>query len=151
MEPFDWTHVDLTIYKQSEEEAFRKLYPVLCWPEVLNISCEIFPACTNDKRREKVNLIPGEKIATCIHCSKTMRTDKCVCVFLCIFEFEGIELQLPLEVLNRFFQEDVPSEYKENKKAFEKNCCSSKTLIILIQRKTSSQKWLRMSKLTEPC
>ena len=81
--------------------------PKLCCPELLNIELDVFPGCTNKQCNKPRNLLPEAKIVTCYHCSRTIRADKCSCIFHCVMSFEDKMLTLPKEVVSAFLKEDV--------------------------------------------
>ena len=74
---------------------------------MLNIELDVFPGYTVKYCNKLIKLLPGAKIATCHHCSRTMRADKCSCVFGCVMSFEEKMLTLLKEVVSTFLKEDI--------------------------------------------
>ena len=84
------------------------VYPSkLCCPELLNNELDVFPGCTNKQCNKPINLLPGANIVTCHQCRRTMRADKCSCIFHCVMSFEDKMLILPIGVVSAFLKEDV--------------------------------------------
>ena len=62
-------------YLDQDQEIKKMVNPKLCCPEFLNIELDVFPGCTNKQSNKRLNLLPGAKIVTYHHCSRTMRAD----------------------------------------------------------------------------
>ena len=64
-------------YPDKDQEIKKMMNPNLCCPELLNIEFDVFPGCTDKRCNKPLNLLPGAKIGTCHHCSRTISADKC--------------------------------------------------------------------------
>ena len=79
----------------------------LCCPEISNLSVELYFGCSNNQCKRQVTILPGKKFINCIHCSRTMRADKCEQMFKCNLSFGEIELDLPSEIISSFLDVNV--------------------------------------------
>ena len=79
----------------------------LCCPEISNLSVELYFGCSNNQCKRQVSFLPGKKIINCIHCSRTMRADKCEQMFKCNLSLGEIELDLPSEIISSFLDVNV--------------------------------------------
>ena len=99
------------------------LHSIIYCPEVVSVTLDVFPGCTNIAcGRPVVVIIPNQPSTSCQHCNTTMKVSKCPCIFHCTITFEDMEkpLNLPLEVLQSYLQQDVIKLCsKENIKLFK--------------------------------
>ena len=98
------------------------LHPKICCPEVVSVTLDVFPGCTNIPCGRPVAVIPDQPSTACQQCNTTMKVSQCPCVFHCTLTFEDMEkpLNLPLEVLQSYLQQDVIKLCnKENIKSFK--------------------------------
>ena len=84
----DFPTLDEVVFKSyldKDEEIKKMVNRNLCYPELLNIELDVFPGRTNREYNKPLNLLPEAKIITCHHCSRIMRSDKCIhlCILLC--------------------------------------------------------------------
>lgn len=112
----DWNDVDITKYERIKSEANALMNPSLCCPVIVNVCIEIFDACSNPICKEKVTIVPGERSVQCIHCSRSMTPTMCSTAFHAVLQFQNVELNLPLHVLEEFLNEPVVKKYKDNVK-----------------------------------
>ena len=106
----DFQTLDEDIFKSyiyKDQEIKRMVNPKLCRPDLLNIELDVFLGCTNQQCNETLNLLPGAKIVTCHHSSRSMHEDKCGSVFHCAMSFEDKIFTLPIEIISAFLKEDV--------------------------------------------
>ena len=107
----DWESIDITFYEQHKIHTQAKL----CCLEILNANVDIFPACSSASCKQKVTIVPGERIVRCTSCNRQMKPTSCLCTFECNLEFDDdVSLSLPLEVLESFLEEDILSKYKNS-------------------------------------
>ena len=90
-------------YLNKDQEIKKMVNPKFRCLELLNIKLDVFPGCANKQCNKPLNVLRGAKIVACHHCSRTMRTDKCSCVFHLGMSFEDKLLTLPIEVVSAFF------------------------------------------------
>ena len=87
-------------YLNKDQDIKKMVNPKLCCLELLNIVLDVFPGWTNKQCNKRLNLLPGAKIVTWHHCSRTMRADKCSCVFYCV-------ISLLIEVVSSFLKDVI--------------------------------------------
>ena len=95
---------------------------MLSWTEMVSVSLDVFPGCTNIAWGRLVVAIPDQPSTSCQRCNTTMKVSKSQCIFHCRLNFEDMEqpLKLPLEVLQSYLQQDVIKLCsKENIKLFK--------------------------------
>ena len=109
------------VYLNKDQEIKKMVNPKLCCLELLNIKLDVFPGCTNKQCNKLLNLLPGAKI---VACSRTMRADKCSCVFHCGISFEDKLLTSPIEVVSAFLEKDVINMTQTDIDTFQKTSCS---------------------------
>ena len=56
--------------------------------QVVALTLDAFPGCTNKACGEIVVVIPDEATTTCLQCDTTMKVSKCPCAFHCIASLE---------------------------------------------------------------
>ena len=112
----------VTTYMELNKQLKNRLHPKICCPKVVPVTLDVFPGCTNIACGRPVVVIPDQPSTSCQQCNTTMKVSKCPCIFHCTLTFEDMEkpLNLPLEVLQSYLQQDVIKLCsKENIKSFK--------------------------------
>ena len=113
----------VTTCMELNKQLKNCLQPKICYSEVVSVTLDVFPGCTNIAcGRPVVVIIPNQPSTSCQHCNTTMKVSKCPCIFHCTITFEDMEkpLNLPLDVLQSYSQQDVIKLCsKENIKSFK--------------------------------
>ena len=94
----------VTTYMELNKQLKNHLHPKICCPEVVSVTLDVFPGCTNIACGRPVVAIPDQPSTSCQQGNTTMRVSKCPCIFHYTLTFEDMEktLNLPLEVLKLF-------------------------------------------------
>ena len=107
---------------ELNKQSKNSLQPKICCPEVVSVTLDVFPGCTNIACGRPFAVIPDQLSIACQQCNTTMKVSQCPCIFHCTLTFEDMEkpLNLPIEVLQSYLQQDVIKLCnKENIKSFK--------------------------------
>ena len=102
--PFTLPQDAVTAYMELKKQLKNRLHPKICCPEVVSVTLDVFPGCTNIACERPVVTIPDQSSTLCPQCNTTMKVSKCPCIFHRMLTFEDMEkpLNLPLEVLQSY-------------------------------------------------
>ena len=112
----------VTTYMELNKQLKNRQHPKICCPEVVSVTLDVFPGCTNIMYGRPVVAIPDQPSTLYQQCNTTMKVSKCPCIFHYTLTFQGMKkpLNLPLEVLQSCLQQDVIKLCsKENIKSFK--------------------------------
>lgn len=116
-EALDWSIIDLNQY--NEEESSEK-ETILCCPEILCADATLFPTCSSKTCGRKVSIVPGARLVQCDHCSRKMKPTSCIMKLECVVEFDELKVNLPIDVLTKFFGEETIQSLKNGDELIEK-------------------------------
>ena len=99
----------VTTYMELNNQLKSCLHPKICSSEVVSVTLDVFPGCTNIACGSPVVVIPDQPSTLCQQCNTAMKVSKFPCILDCVLTFEDMEkpLSLPLEVLQGYLQQDV--------------------------------------------
>ena len=112
----------VTTYMKLNKQLKNRLQPKICCPEVVSVTLDVFPGCTNIVYGRPVVAVSDQPSTSCEECNTTMKVSKCPCIFHCTLTFEDMEmsLNLSLEVLQSYLQQDaIKLCSNENIKSFK--------------------------------
>ena len=113
---------EVNMAKNLQEKPQSELLSLSC-PTILNAEVAVYTLCTNSNCSKKVVPFPGEVTVRCNHCHKKMLVSNCNCDINANIEIEHVPKNITLtvfsNVLTKFFKEDVPTRYKNDKEALE--------------------------------
>ena len=116
-----WDNIDISNYLKHEKDSQNKLETFSCCPEIVNVSINIYPVCSNDKFQEKVEVTTGDMFAKCMSCGRKMLIQKGVSGFVGEIDVtpvdkEAVDITLTLgpEVLSALFGIDVVATYQSD-------------------------------------
>ena len=100
----------------------NRLHPKICCPEVVSVTLNVFPGCTNIACGRPVVVISDQPSTSCQQCNTAVKVSKCPCIFYCTLTFEVMEkpLTIPLKLLNQYL---IKFCSKENIKSFKDSLC----------------------------
>ena len=105
-------------YMELNKQHKNRLHPKICCPEVISVTLNVFPGCTNIACGRPVLVIPDQPSTSCQLCHTTVKVSKCPCISHC--KRHGKAANLPLKVLRSYLQQDVIKLYsKEHIKSFQ--------------------------------
>ena len=120
--PFTLPQDAVTAYMELKKQLKNRLHPKICCPEVVSVTLDVFPGCTNIVYGRPVVAVSDQPSTSCEQCNTTMKVSKCPCIFHCTLTFEDMEmsLNLSLEVLQSYLQQDaIKLCSNENIKSFK--------------------------------
>lgn len=106
--------------KQDVSAVQQKTENVLCCPEILNTSVNVYPVCNNKDCKKKINGNPGSRLVKCLSCNRSMLVQNCYLDTNVSLQLEKGDKTISVtafpKVLATFFNEDIYS-YKDNTEA----------------------------------
>ena len=122
----NWTTCEMTDFKKEESTAFQSQFPTWCCPDVKLVSMEIFPACSNEDCKKKMEIDENEEKQKCQHCLfKQKKKDlelQAIFNIVVAQKKNGPKETLTVfpEVLNSYFgKSDIIAEYVKKQGALE--------------------------------
>ena len=99
----------VTTYVELNKQLKNRLHPKICCHEVVSVTLDVFPGCTNIACGRPVVVTPDQSFNSCQQCNTTVKVSKCACIFHCTLTFEDTEkpLNLSLEVVQSYLEQDV--------------------------------------------
>ena len=64
-------------YNELDKKLNNRLHLNLCFPEVVAVTLDVFPGCTNKACCKLVAVIPDEATTSCLQCNTIMKVSKC--------------------------------------------------------------------------
>ena len=83
--PQDIVNTYMELNKQLKNPPRLKI----CYPEVVSVTLDVFPGCTNIACGRPVVVIPDQPSISCQKCNTMMKVSKCPYIFHCTLTFEA--------------------------------------------------------------
>ena len=87
----------VTTYLKLNKQLKNRLHPKICCPEVVSVTPDVFPGCTNITCGRIVFVIPDQPSTSCQQCNTKMKVGKCPCKFHCKLTFEDMNKPLKMK------------------------------------------------------
>ncbi len=103
--------------KQTLADVPKNEQTVICCPEILNVSVNIYPVCNNKECNKKISGNPGTQLVKCLSCNHYMQIKNCYLDMNVKFQLQKEEKTVSAtafgRVLSAFLDEDIYN-YRDN-------------------------------------
>ena len=105
------------VAKQMVTDVPKSNQTIVCCPEVMNVSINMYLVCNNKDHKKKINGNPGTQLVKCLSCNRSMLVKNCYLDMNVNFQLQKEENMLCVtafgRVLAAFLNEDV-HEYRND-------------------------------------
>ena len=103
--------------KQTVIDVPKTNQAIVCCPEIMNVSINMYPVCNNRECKKKINGNPGTQLVKCLSCNRSMLVKNCYLDMNVNFQLQKEEKTMSVtafgRVLAAFLNEDV-YEYRDD-------------------------------------